>query len=140
MGAVHLRWLPLLAISLLARALAPFAPALSLGLYLLAIAGTTAVAAANIGLTGAKLIAVGGALNLVVVILNGGMPVDPGAVATAGATMPSDALHVPLTEATRLSALGDVIGFALLHAVYSVGDFCIAIGGFVVPFALLARR
>ena len=136
----QIRWLPLLIAGLLARAAASLVPAIGFPLYLFALASTVAGAAANVRLTGAALVAVGGALNLVVVLLNHGMPVDPAAVAAAGAVMPTDALHVALSEATRLAALGDVVPVAIARAVYSAGDLCIALGGFVVPFAMLARR
>jgi hypothetical protein len=36
--------------------------------------------------------------------------------------------------------LADVIPVPLARAVYSIGDFCIALGGFLVPFVLLIRR
>jgi hypothetical protein len=138
--AVHFRWLPLLIAGLLIRAAAPFFPAIAFPLYVLALAATAVGAAANVRLIGAGLVAFGGALNLAVVLANHGMPVDPGAVATAGAFMPSDALHVLLTDTTVLSTLADIIPVPLVHAVYSVGDFCIALGGFLVPFVLLIRR
>jgi hypothetical protein len=85
-------------------------------------------------------VALGGVLNLAVVLLNHGMPVDPGALAAASASMPTDALHVTVTGATVLVSLADVIPVSLAHAVYSVGDVCIALGGFLVPFVLLIRR
>jgi len=68
------------------------------------------------------------------------MPVGPGALAIAGVQMPHDALHVVLDASTRLGVLADVIPMAVVRSAYSVGDVFIAIGGFVVPFALLARR
>lgn len=138
--AVQIRWLPLLIAGLVARALAPFVPAIAFPLYLFALGSTAVGAAVNARLAGAVLVAFGGALNLAVVLANHGMPVDPGAVASAGASFPSDALHVVLTDATALKPLGDVIPVSLAHAVYSVGDFCIALGGFLVPFVLLIRR
>ena len=140
LAAVQIRWLPLLLGGLLARAAAPFASSIALPLYIVALAGTAVGAAANVRLTGAALVAFGGALNLAVVLLNHGMPVDAGAVAAAGASVPTDALHVAITDATLLRPLADVIGVPVAHAVYSAGDFCIALGGFLVPFVLLIRR
>lgn len=140
LAAAHLRWIPLLLIGLIVRGVAPFLPSLAFALYIFALASTTAVAAANVRLAGAVLVAIGGALNLAVVLLNGGMPVDPAALAAVGAAMPVDALHVTLGDATRLSVLADVIALPVLRSVYSVGDFCIAVGGFLVPFVLLLRR
>lgn len=140
LAAVQLRWLPLLLIGLIARAATPLFPGVAFALYVFAIASTTLVAAMNLRIAGAALIAIGGGLNLAVVLLNGGMPVDPVAVASIGTTMPVDALHVALNDATRLNVLGDVIALPIIRSVYSVGDFCIAVGGFLLPFLLLLRR
>jgi len=140
LAAVQIRWLPLVVAGLIARAVASFATPIAFPLYVFALAGTAAGAAANVRLAGAVLIAIGGALNLAVVVLNQGMPVDPGALAVASATMPTDALHVVATSSTALVGLADVIPVALARAVYSVGDFFIAAGGFLVPFVLLIRR
>jgi hypothetical protein len=137
---VHIRWLPLLIAGVGARAIAPLVPSAALALYVFAIAATAIGAAANVRLAGAGLVALGGALNLAVVLLNHGMPVDPAAIVVAMASMPSDALHVVITESTQLGALADVIPVAPVRAVYSIGDFCIALGGFLVPFVLLIRR
>ena len=140
LATIHVYWLPLLAAGLFARAVAPFAPGLAFVLYGFALVTTAAVAVANVRLAGAVLIAIGGGLNLAVVLLNGGMPVDPAAAIAAGTTVPSDALHVSLTDSTQLQALADVIPVPIFRAVYSVGDFFIAAGGFVVPFVALTRR
>lgn len=140
LAEVQIRWFPLLIAGLLARAAAPLIPTVAFPLYVFALAATAVSASANVRLTGAALVAFGGALNLAVVLLNHGMPVDAGAVAAAAASMPTDALHVTVTSATLLTALADVIPVSVAHAVYSVGDVCIALGGFLVPFVLLIRR
>jgi hypothetical protein len=140
LATVQIRWFPLLIAGLLARAAAPLVPTAAFPLYVLALAATAISAAVNIRLTGAALVAFGGALNLAVVLLNHGMPVDAGAVAAAAASMPTDALHVMLTNATLLTPLADIIPVSIAHAVYSIGDVWIALGGFLVPFVLLIRR
>jgi hypothetical protein len=137
---VEIRWLPVLLGSLVLRAIAPLFGAAGFPLYLAALLGTASSAAANSGLTGALLVAAGGCLNLAVVVLNVGMPVDPSAVATAGTRMPADALHVTLTSATLVAPLADIIPIAVIHNVYSVGDVVIALGGFLIPFLLLVRK
>ena len=122
------------------RAVAPLVPSVAFPLYVFALAATTGGAAMNVQLVGAVLVAIGSALNLIVVVVNHGMPVDPDAVMAAGAIMPSDPLHVVQTGATVLNALGDVIPVGAFRAVYSLGDICIAVGGFLVPFVALIRR
>jgi hypothetical protein len=140
LGALHILWLPVLAVALAARALAPFVPAAGMPLYLLAIGLTGIVAAVNWRLPGAALIAVGSLLNLLVVAANGGMPVDTSSLEAAGGRSPQDSLHVPLAAATILGALADVIVIAPLRAAYSIGDVAIAVGGFLLPFVTLTRR
>jgi hypothetical protein len=140
LATVQIRWFPLLIAGLLARAAAPFVPPAAFPLYVFALAATVLSAAANVRLNGAALVAFGGGLNLAVVLLNHGMPVDAGAVVAAAASMPTDALHVAVTGATILAPFADVIPVSVAHAVYSVGDVCIALGGFLVPFVLLIRR
>jgi hypothetical protein len=136
----NIRWLPLLIASLVARVVASFLGDAGYPLYLLALGGTTLAGVANFRLTGSILVAIGGCLNLLVVLLNHGMPVDPGALVVAGAQMPHDALHVVLGAHTLLAILADVIPVGVVRSVYSVGDVVIAIGGFLVPFAILSRR
>ncbi len=137
---LHVVWLPLLVIALAARAAAPLLPGFAFALYILALGATTVVAAANWRLAGAWLVGLGSALNLLVVVSNTGMPVDPSALAAADAPPLQDALHVGLDESTRLPSLGDKIPIALFHAVYSAGDFAIALGGFFLSFVTLVRR
>ena len=127
-------------VALVARVLAEVVPRVGLPLYCVALLGTAAAAAANYRLFGAPFIALGGALNLAVVLLNRGMPVDPGAVAAAGGLMPRDPLHVALNATTVLGPLADVIPVAVFHGAYSLGDIAIAFGGFLVPLIVLSRR
>jgi len=135
-----IKLIPVLVGSLVLRVIAPLAAAAAYPLYLSALALTAAAAVANVRLKGAIFVATGGVLNLLVVLANGGMPVDPAAVAAAGTRMPSDPLHVALTDASLLRPLADVIPLGIVHNVYSVGDFFIGAGGFLVPFMLLSRK
>ena len=114
-------------------------PRVGLPLEVLGIAAIGLVALINRRTTGMVLIAVGCALNVLVIVVNQGMPVASDALLSAGAEMPHDPLHVVLGEATRLPALGDIIPVGPFHSVYSVGDLAIAIGGFVVPFRALLK-
>lgn len=139
-SGLRVRWLPLLIAALAARAVAPFFAALALPIYVFSLAGTAAAAAANRELPGALLIAAGGALNLAVVLLNGGMPIDPAALTVAGAASPTDSLHVAWSAGIHLSVLADVIPVAPVRSVYSIGDFLVAIGGFLIPYMVLSKK
>jgi hypothetical protein len=137
---LRIKWWPLLAAAVVVRVIAPVFGELSVIAYVLAFGSITLVALADRRVPGMSLIAAGATLNAIVVAVNSGMPVDPAAVAAAGATMPSDRLHVELGSATRFPQLADVIPLALYRSVYSVGDVLLALGGFWVPFAWMRRR
>ena len=137
---VRIAWWPLAAVALALRVLAVI-----LGLPVLIHAGaillTAAVAALNWRIPGAALIAAGSLLNAVVIVLNGGMPFDAAAAASAGASpLLNDRLHHPIGPGTILPWLTDVIPFGLFRNVYSVGDLAIAAGGFCLPFFVMRRR
>lgn len=140
LGAISVRWWPLLALAVAIRLLGGALGDLAVPAYLVAFGSVLAVAVANASLPGMPFIALGAALNLLVVGLNGGMPVDPAAVEVAGARMPVDRLHLPLTAATALPVLADRIPMAVFANVYSVGDFALAAGGFMVPLGVMRRR
>jgi hypothetical protein len=137
---ISIRLWPVLILVVGARAFGGLLPQIALGLYVAAMAGTVIVAIANWRLAGTALVAVGGALNLLVVSANGGMPVDAEAAARAGTDVPIDYLHVVASPTTYLPFLADMIPMAIFHSVYSVGDIAIAAGGFLIPFIVLARR
>lgn len=140
LGTLAVRWWPLLAAAVLVRLAGPFVPFAPLPLYLASFAAIIIVVAVNLRLPGLPLIGVGAALNLAVVSLNGGMPVDLAAVAAAGSSGPRDPLHFALTADTRLPALADVIPLGIVRSVYSLGDVAIAAGAFWLPFAWLRGR
>ncbi len=131
LAEIHLRWWPLFVLSVALRVLA----ALPIGAggqhiaYIASLWGLVAVAARNLGLPGAWLVAAGMAANALVITASGGaMPVYADAVAVAGARPPQDALH-RLTASP--SPLGDVIPVPPF-GVYSVGDVLLAVGVFVL--------
>ncbi|MGH2378535.1 MAG: DUF5317 family protein [Candidatus Limnocylindria bacterium] len=140
LGEVRIRWWPLLVVAVGLRALAPLFGELSAAAYVAAFASIAIVALVDRRLPGMTAIAAGATLNTLVVAANGGMPVDAAAVASAGAVMPADRLHIDLTPATRLPQLADVIPMAVFRNVYSVGDVLLAAGGFWLPFAWMRRR
>lgn len=78
------------------------------------------------------LLGVGAALNVAVVVANGGMPVDSGALARVGrrdvdVTRGFLYKHVPMTSDTRLSWLGDRIPVPIQRNVISLGDVLMAV-------------
>jgi len=137
---VRISWWPLALLALGLRLLA-LAVGLPVWIHVIAILLVVGVATRNWRIAGAPLIALGSALNAIVIMVNGGMPVDTSAAVEVGAlTLANDALHHPLGPETRLSWLADVLPMGLFRAVYSVGDVIIAAGGFWIPFAILRRR
>lgn len=134
---LRIQWWPLLAGAVSLRVFAGVLGDAAVLAYIVAFAAIVAVALANAGIKGMALVAAGGALNLAVVVANGGMPVDPTALAVAGASIPRDALHVPLSETTALALLADRLPMAVFRGVYSVGDVLLTAGGFWVPFAAM---
>lgn len=140
LGSIRVRWWPLLALAAGIRLIGGGLGDLALPAYVIAFSSILAVAVMNVALSGMAFIGAGAAMNLVVVALNGGMPVDQVAVAAAGARMPVDRLHLALTDATILPMLADRIPMAIFANVYSIGDVALALGGFVVPLAVMRRR
>ena len=108
-----------------ARTAALLVTAVLVGLFLLG----------NRRLPGVPLVALGLLLNIVVIALNGAMPVSVQAAADAGVTRPElgladDAMREPVTARTRLPWLGDVVpvGIPRWPQVVSAGDVLVAAG------------
>jgi hypothetical protein len=99
----------------------------------------------NRRLPAARLLLVGLVLNLVVIGVNGGMPVGEAAIRTAGSSegdLPSaidDGKHHLMTSSDVLTPLADVIGLPPpLATVLSIGDVFLYSG--VVAFAVIVMR
>ena len=138
LATFNLKLWPILVFAVGLRLVGDFVrPDSPLVLYLASLLGVAVVAGWNWRVPGALLIVAGTSLNLLVAVLNSGMPYDPTAVAAVGAPPPRDGLHVLLTSDTRLEFLSDVIPVGLLHSVLSLGDFLNAVGGFLIPFMWL---
>jgi MFS family permease len=136
LASFSLKLWPVLIVALGLRGIGFLVPTSPLALYLVSLLGVAVVAAWNWRIPGTQLIAVGTLLNLVVATVNGGMPYDSALLASTGISAPTDTLHVPLTPTTHLSFLSDVIPVGPL-GVLSLGDFLIALGGFLIPFMWL---
>lgn len=88
----------------------------------------------------------GWALNGLVIVSNGGMPVSRSALETAGQSISTISegvprKHVESTSRTRLRVLSDVIPIPPLRAVFSVGDLVLLFGiGALVAASMLGTR
>ena len=137
LSRLTLRWWPLLVVASALRLATFFFPSADFAIYVAGISGIGLVAAFNWRIAGSPLIAVGTFANLLVIVMNSGMPYDPATALSVGAPVPIDSLHVVIDPQTRLPFLSDVIPFGVGRAVYSIGDLLIAFGGFLIPFIWL---
>ena len=128
---LDLKLWPALFVGAAARVVAPFLGGLALASSIAGLVLMSLVALANRALPGALLIAAGSLLNAGVISINGGMPIDPGALAASGKPAPADGLHM---------ILADILLVPVINNIYSVGDIVLAIGGFWMAFRLLKRR
>jgi hypothetical protein len=102
----------------------------------------------NLHLVGMGVVAIGLALNTVVIGLNGAMPVHPAALVKAGIAENMDMVDfVELGGKQRLeqpgdllTGLGDIIPVRPFHQVLSFGDIIVAVGTADVIAHLMRRR
>jgi MFS family permease len=128
---------PLLVIGAGLRLFGFLVPTSPLAVYFIGFICIAVVAARNWRLPGAALISVGTFSNILVVLLNSGMPVDMTVAAAIDALPPQNGLHIELGTGTIFPFLADIIPVGIVHGMYSVGDFLIAFGGFLIPFLWL---
>ena len=128
---------PLLVIGAGLRLVGFVVPASPLAVYVIGLICIAIVAARNWRLPGAALISVGTFSNVLVVLVNSGMPVDMTVAAEIKALPPPNGLHIELGPGTILPFLSDIIPVGIVPSMYSVGDFLIAFGGFLIPFLWL---
>jgi MFS family permease len=136
LGTFTLHLWPLLIVGAGLRLFGFLVPTSPLAVYLIGLVCIAVVAAQNWRLPGAALISVGTFSNVLVVLLNNGMPYDL-ALATEINALPDSGLYVELGPHTIFPFLADIIPVAVVPSVYSVGDFLIAFGGFLIPFLWL---
>jgi hypothetical protein len=90
--------------------------------------------ALNFQLPGMYFIGAGLALNLIVIFLNGGMPVSLDAVRAAGFEaadyLETAVKHEPFGRGTILGFLGDIIPIPIIRRAVSIGDVVLGIGIF----------
>jgi hypothetical protein len=96
----------------------------------------------NRQLPGVGLVAIGLALNAIVITANGAMPVGPEAMHALGLGPLEVPLgkHTLLTETTRLPWLADIIPLPPLRSIISVGDVVLAAGMIPLTHALMMWR
>ena len=136
LGSRSLRLWPLLMGGLGAQLLsAEVGGGASFALLVASYALLAGFAAANVVVVGMWLVGLGIGLNLVVIGLNGGMPVRESALRAAGALDPdvpveleSASKHHLERPSDRLVALGDIIPVRPLGEVVSFGDVVMAVG------------
>lgn len=149
-GRHPLRAVPLLGAGVVLPVLAELDAfdAVSLGLVLGSMACLLVFCGLNLRLVGMGVVAVGLALNALVMTLNGAMPVRTTALVRAGvADDAGDARGLDLGARRRLerpddraAVLGDVLPVAPLRQVLSFGDLVVAAGTTDVVVHLMRRR
>lgn len=114
------------------------------GLAVAVLVALIAFALANLRLVGMGVVLTGLVLNAVVILANGAMPVDPGAVVATGIARPDELDTLDLGPARRwrepsdrLPVLADIVPIAALGEVVSFGDLVLAAGLANVTFRLL---
>lgn len=120
---------------------------LILPLSLLGMVALLAFAVANHRLPGVLLIGLGLACNLLVMGLNGGMPVTDATLERAGRPVAEggaaperpDALHVRAGSGSRLLMLSDVLAMRPLRTVSSIGDIAQYAGLFLLVQGLMLK-
>ena len=145
-----LRWVPLLLVSagtLVVVEAGGVPSGAGLAALVVADAAVLAFSARNVALAGMPAVLAGVALNVVVTLANGGMPVEGDALVRAGVAEPSDLRSIDLGPGRHLAAEDDVLGvlddripLPPLREVLSVGDVVLAAGLAVVTFGLLRPR
>jgi Family of unknown function (DUF5317) len=86
---------------------------------------------ANAKLPGMLIAGLGLAMNLLVIVANGAMPVSSQAASAAGLSAPTESSafkHEAMDSDTVLAWMGDVVPVRGIGEVWSVGDFLIALG------------
>src|SRR5437773_7108717 len=94
LATFSLRWWPRLVIASGLRLWTFFFPNADLPVYAIGLFGIGLVAAINWRIPGSALIAIGTLANVLVILVNAGMPYDPATAVAVGAPLPQDALHV----------------------------------------------
>jgi hypothetical protein len=147
LGDAAFRFWPLLVLGVVVQGAAAFAGdgavAVILGSYVLLLA----FCAVNLARAGMGVVLVGIALNLVVIGLNGGMPVRQDAIVAAGIAERDEVASLDFgskrhleDDDDRLTFLGDLIPVPFAREVLSYGDLAMSVGVAAVLANLLRTR
>ena len=150
LGALNLKWAPLIVLGLVVQLLlfsSPVGNAMGDAApvaYVVSDLAVLAAVAANRALPGLALVLVGGASNLLAIVANGGyMPASPEALAVVGRLPQSDYSNSAARANAALAPLTDLFAmppWVPFHNVFSVGDVLIGVGVAIAVVAAMHGR
>jgi len=150
LGDLRLAWAPLVALGLAGQLLlfsTPLGDALGPAAPILYVASDLAVLAAvwrNIAIPGLPLVLIGGASNLVAIVVNGGfMPVSPDALRAMGRVPREGYSNSRLVDGVVLGPLTDLFAMPAwvpVANVFSIGDVLIGVGAAMAIVAAMHGR
>ena len=150
LGELRFAWAPLIAVGMIVQlalfstplgdALGPAAPAV----YLASNVAVLVAVWRNLAIPGLALVLIGGASNLLAIIVNGGyMPVSPGALAAMGRLPREGYSNSRLVDGVVLGPLTDLFAIPTwvpAANVFSVGDVLIGVGAAIAIVAAMHGR
>lgn len=141
------RWWWLVPLAVMVLAASWVARSAATPLTVAALVALVAFAAANLPTVGMAVVLAGLVLNLVVILANGAMLVDPGAVVASDVAPSAELASLDLGPSRRwrepgdrFGVLGDIVPVAPLAEVVSFGDLILAAGLANVTLRLLRPR
>ena len=147
LGEAAFRLWPLLVLGVVVQGAAAFTGEGAVPVILVSYVLLIAFCAANLTHAGMGVVLVGITLNLVVIAVNGGMPVCEEAIVAAGIATHDEVpdlefgakRHLETTD-DRLTFLGDIVPVPVAEEVLSFGDLAMAVGVAAVLANLLRPR
>jgi hypothetical protein len=147
LGDAAFRLWPLLILGVVVQGAAAFTGGGAVAVILVSYVLLLAFCAANLHHAGMGVVLVGIALNLVVIGLNGGMPVRRDAIVAAGIVRHDEVSQLDFgtkrhleERDDRLTVLGDIVPVPGVGEVLSFGDLAMSVGVAAVLANLLRRR
>ena len=147
LGEAAFRLWPLLVLGVVVQGAAAFTGEGAVPVILLSYALLIAFCAANLTHAGMGVVLVGIVLNLVVIAVNGGMPVRQDAIVAAGIASHEEVRDLEFgakrhleTDEDRLTFLADIVPVPVAEEVLSFGDLAMAVGVSAVLANLLRAR